>query len=1077
MNLSAPFIRRPIAATLLTLAVALAGITAYALLPVSPLPQVDFNTIIVWADLPGASPESMASTVATPLERSLGRIDGVTEMTSESTQGETRVVLQFYLGKDIDAAARDVQAAINAARSTLPVLPTNPRYRKMNPADAPIMILALTSESLSRGELYDAASIVLAQKISQVEGVGRVTLGGSTLPAVRVDIDAPTLNNLGISLGEVRQTVNRANGNLPKGVLEDGQTRMFIGANDRLRTAEDFAPLIVRYQQGRSVRLSDVATVRDGMENELTAGYANGKPAVVVVIYRMPGSNIIETVRRVKETLPLLRARLPKDADMHVVMDRSPSIANSVREVEKTLGISMCLVVLVVYLFLRNGRATLIPAVAVPVSLFGTFAGMYLAGFSLNHLSLMALTIAVGFVVDDAIVVTENIIRHVEDGEQPRPAAFKGSREVAFTVVSISFSLIAVFIPILFMGGIEGRLFREFAVTLSMAVLISLAVSLATTPMMCSTVLSTAPPPLPDTRPGLWPKTKRRFTRTLRLWSYFMDSMNEHYARTLAVVLRHPRLTLCSLLAVIALNVYLYIIVPKGFFPVQDTGQAFGMVKTDQSASFQAVRKKMAVILKVVQSDPNVATVSGFTENNNGFIFLGLKPSGQRSKSTMQVLAELGDKLKNFPGADLLLQPMQDVRMGGRRSSSMYQYTLRSDDLEALRRWGPRVADAFRTIPGLSGVDSDQSTRGLEIRLHMARDTMARMGVTMQQADMALGLAFGSTIASTIYTDKNQYRVIVAFHDVFTQGPRGLDQLYVPTGAAGALNLPTGVGGLGTGLGGNVSSSLVGAVAGGPLTPLGSFAKSELDLGPTSVSHQGQFSSVTISFNLNPGASLSQAQERIQEKITAMELPPSIYGGFEGTAKLYAQSQTGRILLIVAALVTLYIVLGVLYESLIHPLTILSTLPSAGVGAILGLQLFGAEFTLVAFIGVLLLAGIVKKNAIMMIDFAVEARRNRGLSARQAIYEACLLRFRPIMMTTMTTIFGAIPLLLGRGDGAELRTPLGITIVGGLLVSQLLTLYTTPVVYLYLDRFSREPERTARLARLLGEEGAPARDA
>ena len=1070
MNLSAPFIRRPIAASLLTIAVALAGMAAYALLPVSPLPQVDFATIIVWANLPGANPETMASTVATPLERTLGRIDGVTEMTSESSQGETRIVLQFDLNKDIDAAARDVQAAINAARSTLPVLPSNPTYRKMNPADAPIMILALNSPSLPQGQLYEAASVIMAQKISQVVGVGRVTLGGSTLPAVRVDINAPQLNNLGISLSEVRAAIQRTNANLPKGSLENDRTRLFVGANDSLRTPKDFAPLIIKEEDGRILRLSDVAKVRDGMENEKTAGFADGKPAVVLVIYRRPGSNIIDTVGRIYDVLPLLEARLPKEAQMKVVMDRSPSISNSVREVEKTLVISMVLVVLVVFLFLRNGRATLVPATAVPVSLLGTFAGMYLAGFSLNHLSLMALTIAVGFVVDDAIVVTENIVRHVEDGQRPRPASLRGSREVAFTVVSISFSLIAVFIPILFMGGLEGRLFQEFAVTLSLAVLVSLVVSLVTSPMMCSQVLKRDHDNRPDTRPGLWPLSKRAFNRAMRVWSDFMDSLNEHYARTLAVVLRHPRLTLLSLIAVIVLNVYLYVIVPKGFFPIQDTGQAFGMVKTDQSASFQSVRKKMDRLMEIVRGHPDVDRISGFVENNSGFLFLGMKPMGVRTQSTMQVLDELAERLKVVPGTDLMLQPMQDVRMGGRRSNAMYQYTLRSDDLNALREWGPRVTEAFRTIPGITGVDSDQNNRGLETQLTLRRDDMARLGVSMQQADTALGLGFGSSIASTIYTEKNQYRVVMAFADRYTQGMDGLAQLYVPSGTGKTGSLPTGGGGLGTGLGGNISSSLVSTAGTGPLVPLGSIAEIRQGLGPLTVSHQGQFSAVTVSFNLEPGISLSTAQESIQAKLAEVHLPQSVYGSFEGTAKLYAQSQGGRALLIVAALVTLYIVLGILYESLIHPLTILSTLPSAGVGAILGLLLFGAEFSLVAFIGVLLLAGIVKKNAIMMIDFAIEARRSQGLTAEAAIYQACLLRFRPIMMTTMTTIFGAFPLLLGRGDGAELRTPLGITIVGGLLVSQLLTLYTTPVVYLYLDRFSRESERASRLARLLGED-------
>ncbi len=1050
--------------TLLTLAVALVGIVAYALLPVSPLPQVDFPTIRIQAGLPGASPETMAATVATPLERSLGRIAGITEMTSQSSMGNTSIVLQFDLNRDIDGAARDVQAAISAARAILPTMPRNPSYRKVNPADSPIMVIGLSSDSLSLGELYDTASTVFSQKLSQVVGVGQVTVGGSSLPAVRVEIKPGVLNSKGISLEEVRSTLARANANSPKGMLDNGEKQWFVGANDQLRTAAEFAPLILRYQDGAALRLADVAEVRDSVEDTRNMGYANGKPAILLIIYKQPGANIIETVNNIRAALPLLRIWMPESTELTVIMDRSPSITASVREVEQTLVIAMALVVLVVFLFLRNGRATCIPAVAVPVSLLGTFGVMYLCGFSLNHLSLMALTIATGFVVDDAIVVTENIVRHMEDGLPPLKAALLGSREVSFTIVSISFSLVAIFIPILGMGGLLGRLFREFAVTLATAVLVSLVVSLVTTPMMCAKLLRPEEPTRPGRLPasfkgGLAGSLARLYARVLRFWADFMDFLHEGYARTLTVVLRHKGITLLTLFMTIGFNVYLYVIVPKGFFPQQDVGQIFGMIRADQSISFQAMRPKLVDLMEIVRKHPAVAAVGGFTggsQRNSGMAFINLKPLGKR-QSMDQVIGQLRGQLASVPGCDLFLTPMQDLRVGGRQSRAQYQYTLQSDDLRLLRQWTPRIAAAFEKITGLVDVNTDQETRGLQTTVTVDRHTLARFGITQKQVDTALGLAFGQSFASTIYTGGNQYHAVMEFSPEHLESPESLYRLYVPGGGqTGVLSLPA----TGTGAGGNAASTLLsgGAASTGAtaLVPLSAFSTFDPTLTALSVSHQNQFTASTISFNLLPGYSLSSVQSLIDEAIFALGVPEAVRGGFQGTAGAFAAAMGDQGLLIAAAFVTLYIVLGVLYESLIHPLTILSTLPSAGVGAILGLMAFGAEFTVIAFIGVLLLCGIVKKNAIMMIDFAIEARRNEGLDAVDAIYKACLLRFRPIMMTTMAAVGGAIPLMLGRGDGAEIRTPLGITIVGGLLVSQLLTLYTTPVVYLYLDRFSRE---------------------
>ena len=1080
MNISSPFISRPVGTTLLTLAVALVGIVAYVLLPVSPLPQVDFPTIRVQASLPGASPETMAATVATPLERMLGRIAGITEMTSQSSMGNASIVLQFDLNRDIDGAARDVQAAINAARAILPTMPRNPTYRKVNPADSPIMVIGLTSDSLSLGALYDLATTVFSQKLSQVIGVGQVTVGGSSLPAVRVELNPDSLNNKGISLEDVRSTLARANANSPKGVLDNGRQQWFVGANDQLRTAAEFAPLIIRYQGEASLRLSDVAEVRDSVEDTRNMGYANGKPAILLIIYKQPGANIIATVDNIRAAMPTLRAWMPENTDLTIIMDRSPSITASVREVERTLLISMGLVVLVVFLFLRNGRATCIPAVAVPVSLLGTFGIMYLSGFSLNHLSLMALTIATGFVVDDAIVVTENIVRHMEDGVSPLKAAFLGSKEVSFTIVSISFSLVAIFIPILGMGGLLGRLFKEFAVTLSAAVLVSLVVSLVTTPMMCSRLLreeehAPAGRAAAPFMGGLVGPVARAYARLLRLWADFMDFLHEGYARTLAVVLRHKRITLLTLFMTIGFNVYLYIIVPKGFFPQQDVGQIFGMIRADQSISFQAMRPKLVALMDIVRKHPAVAAVGGFTggsQRNSGMAFINLKPLGQR-QSMEQVIGQLRGQLAKVPGCDLFLTPMQDLRVGGRQSRAAYQYTLQSDDLRLLRYWTPRITAAFEKIPGLVDVNSDQETRGLQTTVNVDRHTLARFGIIQKQVDTALGLAFGQSFASTIYTGGNQYHVVMEYSPEHLESPKSLARVYVPGGGQGASSFVAPA----TGIGGNAASSLLSSsvtdASDTTLVPLPAFSSFDPTLTALSVSHQSQFTASTISFNLLPGYSLSQVQPRIDEALFSLSVPEAVRGAFQGTAGAFASTLGNQPILILAAFVTLYIVLGVLYESLIHPLTILSTLPSAGVGAILGLMAFGAEFTVIAFIGVLLLCGIVKKNAIMMIDFAIEARRNEGLDAVDAIYKACLLRFRPIMMTTMAAVGGAIPLMLGRGDGAEIRTPLGITIVGGLLVSQLLTLYTTPVVYLYLDRFSRE--RHHRPGKTIEDEANPSR--
>lgn len=1026
LHLSAPFIRRPVATTLLTLAVLLSGLAAFVMLPVAPLPQVDMPVVLVRASMPGASPETMATTVATPLERALGHIAGITEMTSVSSLGETRVTLQFDLDRDIDGAARDVQGAINAARSTLPSMPSNPRYRKVNPAGAPIMILSVTSDTLTRTQLYDAASTVLAQKISQLEGVGEVTVGGGALPAIRVDVIPDALNRMGLVMDDVRRAIAGANACLPKGALEGGDTSWLIEASDQLSTVEEYRRLIVARKDDGIVRLGDVAVVRDGPQNDRNMAVANGKPSILLVIFRSPGANIIETVDRVKGLLPQLRSWLPESADLSLRMDRSQTIRASLREVEKTLVIAVALVVLVVFLFLRNARATLIPAVAAPVSLIGAFSVMYLCGYTLDNLSLMALTIATGFVVDDAIVVLENIVRHVELGETPLRAALRGAREVGFTVVSISLSLVAVFAPILFMGGVTGRLFREFAVVLTAAVLVSMLVSLTTTPMMCAHLLRRG-----DTvggEEGNGPASGA-WQYAARVWGRALRGMQSGYERSLTVVLRHRTLALFFLLAVLAGNVWLYIIIPKGFFPQQDTGIIMGGMRADQSASYQRIVEKLPRLMEIIRSDPAVAQVSGHISGarGGGGIFIALKPLEERRVTADAVIARLRGRLSSEPGMRIFLQAAQDIRIGGRSARAQYQYTLRADDLDALRLWGRRLQEALAGIPFLKDVDSDIEERGLQTVLDVDRDSLARYGLTMRDVDEALNNAFGQRQVSTMYHDKNQYRVVLEFLPSWLEGEEALQKVYL-RGRDG-------------------------------LIPLLSVASAGPGFAPLSVSHQGQFAAVTLAFNLAPGASLSQAQAAIDEVRVRIGMPSSVAGSFQGTARMFNDALQNQVILILATLAALYIVLGVLYESLVHPLTILSTLPSAGGGALLALLFCGMEFSVIALIGVLLLCGIVKKNAIMMIDVALDIMRLRGQSPEDAIVTACRLRFRPIMMTTAAALFGAIPLALGQGDGAEIRQPLGVTIAGGLCLSQLLTLYTTPAVFLFMDGARRAVRR------------------
>jgi multidrug efflux pump len=1073
VNLCAPFIKRPVATTLLTVGLVVAGLLAYAKLPVAPLPQVDFPTISVNATLPGASPDTVATSVASPLERHLGQIADVTEMTSTSSVGQTRIILQFGLDRDINGAARDVEAAINAARADLPTsLRSNPTYRKVNPADAPVLILALTSKTMTRGQIYDAASNVLQQRLSQLSGIGQVIIGGSAMPAVRVDVNPLAVSQYGIGLEDVRAALSSANANSPKGSIQQDDKDYQLYTNDQSLNAAAYKPLIVAYRNGQAVRLSDVASVTNGMENIRNAGLSNGEPAVLVILFRQPGANIIDTVDSVKAALPELEAAMPANINVGIAMDRTPTIRASLIETQRTLLIAVALVTLVVFLFLRSGRATLIPAVAVPVSIIGTFGTMYLLGYSLDNLSLMALTISTGFVVDDAIVVLENITRHIEDGVPRRQAALRGAKEVGFTVVTISLSLIAVFIPILLMGGIVGRLFREFAVTLSLAILVSLVISLTTTPMMCALLLRRR-----DADPGATFKPS------------FYQRVLAFYGRTLNWALRHSALVMLVLAATIALNVALFLMIPKGFFPMEDTGQLMGVLQADQDSSFQAMEQKLKRMMSIVQHDPAVQSVVGFTgqgsggtasQGNTASVFVALKPYGLRP-GMQQVMGRLRRELSRLPGARLFLQPFQDIRVGGRQSNAEYQYTLQGDSASEVYHWAAKLETALEKNPVLRDVSSDQQQKGLETDLVVSRSALARVGLTMSQVDNTLYDAFGQRQVSTIYKAQNQYHVVLEVAPQFWQNPAALRDVYVSTSGGSASgtastnalpdtfitssNTPTtasiaqsSVINAATNSIGNVGNSTASSGAAvstsaETMVPLSVVASYQPGNTPLAVNHQGNFVASTISFNLAQGKSLSDAVAAISQAVAQLHMPATIHGNFAGTAATFQRSLASEPVLVAAALIAVYIVLGILYESLIHPFTILSTLPSAGVGAVLALMLFGAQFTIIALIGVILLIGIVKKNAIMMIDFALEAERNEGLAPREAIFQACLLRFRPIMMTTSAAMLGALPLAFSFGVGGELRRPLGIAIVGGLLVSQVLTLYTTPVIYLYLDRF------------------------
>ena len=1083
MTLSEVFIARPVATTLLTLAVVLLGTVSFFLLPVSPLPQVDFPTILVMASMPGANPETMATSVATPLERHLGQIADVSEMTSTSSTGQTRIILQFGLARDIDGAARDVQAAINAARVDLPAsLRSNPTYRKINPADFPIFILTMTSSTLTAGQMYDSAATMLQQKLSQVEGVGQVTISGSSLPAVRVELNPRTLSKYGIGMEDVRAALAAANANSPKGAIESDGLHYQLYTNDQASHAAQYRDLVIAYRNGAAVRLADLAEVNDAVEDLRNLGLANGKPAVLLILSRQPGANIIATVDRLKSLLPAMRASIPADIELSEAVDLTTTIRTSLHDVERTLLISTALVILVVYLFLRDGRATLIPSVVVPVSLIGTFGAMYLLGFSLNNLSLMALIIATGFVVDDAIVVLENTARHVESGMPPLRAAITGAREVMFTVLSMSLSLIAVFIPILMMGGFMGRMFREFAVTLAVAIVISLALSLTTTAMMCARLLRFRPP---EQRSAFYRLGERGF-----------DALRGMYDATLAIALAHPRLTMLSLAGAIVLNVYLYSIVPKGLIPQQDTGRMMGSIQADQSISFQLMSRKLISFIAVVQADPAVGGVVGFTggsSTNSGFIFASLKPLRERAVTSDQVIERLREKVV-VPGASMYFQSGQDLRSGGRQGNAQYQFTLQADELSELYTWTPRIVKALSLQPEVADVSSDQQEQGLETDLVIDRASAARLRLSASVIDNTLYDAFGQRQVSTIYNQLNQYHVVMEVAPQYWQDPTTLDDLYLST-AGGAVNGSQQTNAAaGTVLdqkaqNGSPSSASIandaarnarmnalantthGATSTGAaisttsetMIPLSAFCHFGPGTTPLAVNHQDHFVAATITFNQPEGYSLSDAEVAIAKAMAKIGVPDSIHGSFQGTARTYQDAKGTNVILMLAALLAVYIVLGILYESFVHPITILSTLPSAGLGALLALLGAGAQLDIIATIGLLLLIGIVKKNAIMMIDVAVDAERRLDMPPREAIRYACLLRFRPILMTTMVALLSAVPLALGHGEGAELRHPLGISIVGGLVVSQILTLYTTPVVYLYLDRLRprRRPRPTA----------------
>jgi multidrug efflux pump len=1077
VNLSEPFVRRPVATVLLTIGIALSGIAAFFVLPVSPLPQVDYPTISVRASLPGASPETMATSVATPLERRLGVIAGVNEMTSSSGNGSARISLQFELNRKIDAAAREVQAAINASRTDLPAtLRSNPTYRKANPSDAPIVILALTSKTRSPGQVYEAVSNLVQQKLAQVPGVGDVELGGGSLPAVRVELLPFALNRYGVSMEDVRAAIQAGAANRPKGAIEGDDRRLQIYSQASTatggRSAADYRGLVVAWRDNAAVRLADVADVVDGVENTNTLGLFNGEPAVIVLVTRQPGANVIQVVDDVRALLPELQAQLPQDVQLQVASDSTNSIRSSLREIEVTLLISIVLVVLVVSAFLRSVRATIIPAVATVVSLLGTFGVMYLLGFSLNNLSLMALTVATGFVVDDAIVVLENTSRHIENGMDRMRAALLGAREVGFTVLSISLSLVAVFIPLLFMGGQVGRLFREFAVTLSAAVLISLVISLTTTPMMCAWLLK----PKTDDRPPGW---------LARLFERGFARIHRSYEISLDWAIGSLWLVMLILAAVIGLNAYLFIAAPKGFFPQQDTGQISGGLRADQSISFQAIQGKLRQLVDIIKRDPAVATVVGFTGGGRaggGFLFVNLKPVSERKDAGQAVIARLRPQLAQVTGVSLFLNPVQDVRMGGRQANSTYQYTLKSDNLADLRLWATKLADAMKGQAALTDVDTDQQENGVETFVTIDRDSAARLGLTARDVDNALYNAFGQRQVATIYDELNQYHVVMEVAPRFARSPESLKDVYVPakggaagkasTSAATAAAADSTAATAGTAVNPASRDPSSGQALSGAATtmvPLSAFARFAESSTATSINHQDAELATTVSFNLADGSTLGDGQAAVHQAEADIGMPNNVRGSFQGTARSAQQSQEQQPLLIAAALVVIYIVLGVLYESLVHPITVLSTLPSAGVGAVLALLMFKMEFSIIALIGVFLLIGIVKKNAILIIDFALEAERSRGLSAVEAVREACLLRFRPILMTTLAAVLGALPLAIGFGEGAELRRPLGIAIIGGLIASQLLTLLTTPVVYILLDRLRRRSPADRQLSRTSGD--------